>query len=207
MPSGQAAGHVRRLHGGAVAKLVQVTLVVPEIGLDSHMLFAFTDAESAVPHFTLDAVGVGGGYAFHLDLIPRVPLQDAPEYVERAYRPLDEHLGVRELPGLSPAELDERQLACMSPWMFAHRADEGAFRGLGGAVRGYLDHWLELLDKPGTLPTADPATLVEHDRAQRAELFNPEVDPVWHRVEQLLGAEQTRTVREDLLTNSISRDS
>ena len=202
--SGQPAGHLRVLHGTGVSKLVQVTLTVQEIGLDSHMLFAFTPADAAVPHFTLDAVGAGGGYAFHLDLIPRVNLANAPEHVARVYEPLDQYSQVRELPGMTPADLNNRQLACMSPWMLAHRTDERAFRRVGSAVAGYLEHWLELVGSGDASAAADAEALVEHDRAQRAELFSPEVDPVWAQVEMLVG-DQARTIREELLTNSLVR--
>ena len=43
----------------AVQMLVQVSLVVPQFQLDSHMLFAATAPHSVVPHFTFDAVHSG----------------------------------------------------------------------------------------------------------------------------------------------------
>lgn len=47
-------GRIRIWRGsGPVVKVVTVALVVPPIGLDSHMIFAVTAPDSAVPHFTV----------------------------------------------------------------------------------------------------------------------------------------------------------
>ena len=67
-------GSVRVFKGEALEELIYIGLVVPQIHLDSHMLFAFTPDGNGVPHFTLDSVAIPDGHAFHLDLIPRVDL-------------------------------------------------------------------------------------------------------------------------------------
>jgi hypothetical protein len=67
-------GLLRLFGGGQVHKMVYISLVVPPIGLDSHMIFAFTRPKSHIPHFTLDSVMAGPHFAFHLDLIPRAIL-------------------------------------------------------------------------------------------------------------------------------------
>ncbi|MFD2352066.1 hypothetical protein ACFSTC_26600 [Nonomuraea ferruginea] len=41
--------------------------------------------------------------------------------------------------------------------------------------------------------------LAGRDRVNRANLFSPAVDPVWHQVTRLIGEEQAETVREELL--------
>ena len=65
--SPEPVGTVRLFSGGPIHKLVYIGLAVPMIGLDSHMVFAFTAPDSAVPHFTLDSVLAGPHFAFHLD--------------------------------------------------------------------------------------------------------------------------------------------
>ena len=60
-------GSVRIFKGEGLTQLVTCTIVVPPIGLDSHMLFAFTDTECGIPHFTVDSVRNGQDYAFQLD--------------------------------------------------------------------------------------------------------------------------------------------
>lgn len=141
MAQGQI-GQVRIFKGAALSQLVSCTIVVPAIGLDSHMLFAFTDTEGAVPHFTVDSVRNGADYAFHLDLIPRLDLAVELAYMDEVFAPLSEQFKQhRELPGLKPAQIDPRQYAVMSPWMLVNRADETAFRSTFAAVDAYLTHW------------------------------------------------------------------
>ena len=200
-------GSVRVFRGASVAKVVYVGLAVPQIGLDSHMVFAFTPADVPVPHFTLDSVQGQGSYAFHLDLIPRADLATHLAYVDWAHTPLTEtfeEVGAR--PGLSKAAIGPRQCAMMSPWMLVNRADEDAFGGIGDAVKSYLEHWFSLLEAgvPETV-TADVSDtdLAHRDARNRANIFDPEVDKVWAQVERLLGAEQMEHVRRQLLDNEV----
>jgi hypothetical protein len=163
---------------------------VPAIQLDSHMLFAFTDTEGAVPHFTVDSVRNGPDYAFHLDLIPRLDLAVELAYMDAVFAPLTATFKAhRELPGLKPAALDPRQYAVMSPWMLVNRADAEAFTATFKAVNTYLDHWFTVLEG-GVTATGDttPAQRAARDAAHRAVIFNPDVDKVWKQITPLLGA-------------------
>lgn len=186
-------GSVRIFQGDAVDRLVYIALSVPAFGLDSHMIFAFTSPASSLPHFTLDAVQAGPSYAFHLDILPRVDFGMHLDYVDAVLTPLTpafEHL--RTLPGLSPAQISLRQRALLSPWMVAYHADEAAFRQLDDDIDAYVSHWLKLTTEglPETLTRlATPEALAQRDRANRARLFDPSVDPVWKQVERLLGGE------------------
>ncbi len=76
--------------GERIAKVVTISLVVPPIGMDSHMIFAFTPGGSAIPHFTLDSVQAGGTLAFHLDLVPRAELASHLAYLNAVFQPLSE---------------------------------------------------------------------------------------------------------------------
>ncbi|MGN2637815.1 hypothetical protein ACTD5D_16790 [Nocardia takedensis] len=190
-------GRLRVLHGGPIDKAVVVSLVVPKIGLDSHMVFAFTPADSPIPHFTLDSVASAEYYAMHLDLIPRADLAVHLDYLDDAFAPLtDLFEGAWTLDGLSAAAIGPRQRAMMSPWMVVCRATPDAFRALDDTVDGYLRHWLTLVDKG---IDAIEGELSVRDAAARANLFDPRVDPVWERVRQLIGDEQCERVRGELL--------
>lgn len=190
-------GRLRVLRGGPIDKVVTVDLVVPPIGLDSHMIFAFTGSDSAIPHFTLDSVHAGEYHAMHLDLIPRVDLAVQLEYLDAAFVPLTTLLeDAWAVEGISPAAIGPRQRAMMSPWMLVCRATEPAFEELGTTVESYLAHWLTLVDKGVPAVEAD---LPGRDRANRANLFSPEVDPVWAQVTRLLGTEQCERVRAELI--------
>ncbi|MBO2447873.1 hypothetical protein J4573_12285 [Actinomadura barringtoniae] len=190
-----------------LAKVVYVGLSVPPIGMDSHMLFAFTPADSAIPHFTLDAVEANGYLAFHLDLVPRAELASHLAYVNAAFQPLTPAFEeASELFGASRAAISPRQYAMMSPWMLVHRATEEQFRAAGRFVEAYLEHWRTLLAKG--LPEEVVASLGDTDLAardarNRANLFSREVDPVWANVSRLLGDERTDRIRAELITDGV----
>lgn len=192
-------GHVRVFTGGPLNQLITVSMVVPAFGLDSHMLFAFTEPDSPVPHFTVDSVFAGGSYAFHLDLIPRVDLGANLAYMDGVYGPLTESfMAARNLEGLSAAALGPRQLALMSPWMLAYRANEDGFRQIDGFVNGYLARWFELVDRglpDGAAGGAGADALATRDARNRAALFNPDVDPVWAQVTRLVGEDTSAKIR------------
>lgn len=83
--------------------------------------------------------------------------------------------------GIAPAAIVPRHRALTSPWMLVRQADPEAFRALDGTVDTYLEHWL---------------TLVGHDRAHRANLF----DPGWIRVREQVGPESYSRVARFPLT-------
>ncbi len=202
-PDGAPVGSLRVFHGGdgcPVSKAVYIGLTVDAIGLDSHMLFAFGRPESLLPHFTVDSVQAGPGYAFHLDLIARVELGVNIAYMDEVYGPLTEVAeAARSVPGLGAAHLTMRQYALMSPWMVVQRADEAAFAKIAEHVAAYRDRWLALAD--GGISAAvdlDPAAIAARDRRHRAGLFNPDVDPVWAQVSRLVGAETSERLRRTL---------
>ena len=191
-------GQVRVFKGEGLTQLVSCTIVVPPIGLDSHMLFAFTDTECAIPHFTVDSVSTAGTYAFHLDLIPRLDLAVSLDYMDEVFTPLTETFDKHaQLEGLSKAQLDPRQLAVMSPWMLVNRADEAAFKATFDAVQTYLEHWFALRKKgisDKALSSVNGEQLAKRDAAHREIIFNPEVDKVWNQITPLLGAETVEKI-------------
>ncbi len=195
-----------RVLDGERASLVYVGMTVETIGLDSHMVFAFSPPQSAVPHFTVDSVLAGSHYAFHLDLIPRVDPGAHLAYLRHCYEPLTEARGAAaQIEGLTPAHLSELQWQLMSAWMLAHRADEAGFAAIGPVVAAYRDHWVGLA-RDGVPEQARAgvtgAELAERDRRNRAAVFNPEVDPVWAQVDRLLGPETSAAIRRGLRTAS-----
>jgi hypothetical protein len=198
---GADVGRLRTWHGTEVAKVVNISLVVPQFGLDSHMIFAFTPEGSAVPHFTLDAVYGGAYYAFHLDLVPRAELASHLSYMDEAFHPLTaafERATAAE--GLTKAAISPRQYAIMSPWMLVHRATEEAFAAIDATVDEYRAHWSSLVHK-GIAADVGDTDLGGRDRAVRANLFSRDIDPVWAQVSRLLGDEATDGLRQELIGN------
>jgi hypothetical protein len=184
-------GALRCFTGSPLHQVVTISIAVPPIGLDSHMLFAFAPADSAVPHFTIDSVHTGQFFAFHLDLIPRVDLGENLAYIDEAFAPLTEaNEAAKAIPGTEPAHLKLRQLALMSPWLLAFRADEEAFKKLAGPTDAYLSHWLKLVDKgmgPKAMENVDRGHLAVRDQRNKDFIFDPQVDPVWSQVARLVG--------------------
>lgn len=195
----EPVGSVRVFSGKAIGKVVYIGMSVPFIKLDSHMIFAFTKSNSAVPHFTLDSVNNDTTYAFHLDLIPRVDLGADLGYIDACLTPLTAEFDlVRDIEGLSRAHLSPRQYAIMSPWMLAFRADDKAFSQIPASVDKYLEHWFSLVEN-GIDPTiADKYSaeyLAKRDRDNRKIIFDPAVDKVWAQVDRLVGSETSEQMR------------
>ncbi|WP_104106290.1 hypothetical protein [Nocardioides sp. 616] len=202
-----SVGSVRIFSGDKIAKAVYVGIVVPQIGLDSHMVFAFMPQESPVPHFTLDSVAAGGHLAFHLDLIQRADAGTHMVYNDWAHTPLTgTYKEVLAMEGLSKAELDNRQLTVMSAWMLASRADEQAFAQLDKPVSAYLEHWFSLVegDVPAeVLSDLSDTDLAARDARNRALLFSPEVDKVWAQISRLITEPVAESIRAQLVSNEL----
>lgn len=177
----------------AIFQVVSISITVPAMQLDSHMMFAFTPSNNALPHFTVDSVRAGDHLAFHLDLIPRLDLGANLAYMQQVYDPLTECFQQgQQIEGLTPAELSPTQLALMSPWMLASRATDAAFVQVEKVVSDYLEHWLGLMNSGLSEEAAggvSAAGLIERDRNNKFAIFNKTIDPVWARIEPLIGAE------------------
>lgn len=180
----------------------------PEIHIDSHMIFAFADKNTAIPHFTLDSVFTEAPgmpapvLAFHLDLIPRVDLGANLAYMDHVYGGdiTEAQAEAKKNEGFTPAQLSSRQLAVMSPWMLASRATPEAFATI--PVETYFEQWAKIVeagvpaDKTPDLGADDFAM---RDLKNRKVLFNKDVDPVWDQIERAIGAEMGAKQREVLI--------
>lgn len=199
-------GVARLFAGVGLSKVVTCSITAPAIGLDSHMLFAFTPCDSAVPHFTLDSVQANEHMAIHLDLIPRLDLGAHLAYMDWAFAGLTKAFeGVSQIEGLSPALISPRQRATMSPWMVVHRATAHAFDQVEPLVHSYADHWLSLLASgppPHVLAGISGTDLIERDRANKAIIFDPDVDKVWNQIRGLIGDGSVEAIRAQLLQTS-----
>ncbi len=196
-------GNVRLFTGAPLFRVVTCSLAVEPIGLDSHMMFAFTPGDSAVPHFTLDSVAAGEHNAFHLDLIPRRDLGANRAYLEQVFAPLTEHFEAgNAIEGLSPAHLSPLQNAIMSPWMLAKRASEDAFAAIDDSVDAYLDHWFSLLQSglsEDALAGTSGAELQARNLANKRMIFDPAIDPVWNRITGMIGEDAVAATRALLI--------
>jgi hypothetical protein len=196
-------GNVRLFTGGPLFRVVTCSIVVPAIQLDSHMMFAFTPGDSAIPHFTLDSVMAGDHFAFHLDLIPRVDMGSNLAYMKEVFAPLNDAFAEgAAIEGLTPAHLSPMQNAIMSPWMLAYRANEQAFENIETSVRKYQDHWFSVVEKGVSAEAIGDVSSEEmqaRNKRNKAIIFSTEVDPVWERITMLIGEEAVAQQRALLL--------
>lgn len=202
-PMPDAGGVCRVWTGdGDIERMVYVGIAFPPAQLDSHMIFAFGRSTNALPHFTLDSISAPGTFAFHLDLIQRVDLGSNLAYMDGVYGPItDVNAKAKQLEGLSEAALSPRQLALMSPWMLASRADDAAFRAIREHIDAYFEQWATLVEQglpAGADPGLDGEALADRDRRNREALFNPDVDPVWHQITPIIGEENAGRIIEVL---------
>jgi hypothetical protein len=191
---------------GKLSKLVYTGITVEPVGLDSHMLFAFTGKDSLAPTFTLDSVYTrlpagadsnfpdgGDMYAFHLDLVPKCDLGVNAAYMRHCYAALTEPRAVAlSADGVFPAQLSPMQHAIMSPWMLAQRTTAAAYETAIFPVAGrYLDHWIDLVDAGCDALAAGIAgeAGAARDAENRRLLFSRNIDPVWEKIDGLLGRE------------------
>ncbi len=199
-------GSLRLFSGNEIHKMVYIGLVVPPIGLDSHMIFAFTKPESCIPHFTLDSVMAGPYFAFHLDLIPRADLGANLKYMNAVFdslTPIFEE--AKKIEGLTPAQLGPKQYALMSPWMLAYRANESAFEQIQTPVNGYLEHWFHLVENGIPADAMPSGDFAKRDQLNRNAIFDPEVDKVWAQVSRLVGEETSEKMRGILRNQDVEK--
>jgi hypothetical protein len=203
-----SCGNARLFSGGGLFKVLTCSISAPAIGLDSHMLFAFTKSESAIPHFTVDSVQSGDHLAFHLDLIPRLDMATNLAYMDWAFGSLTETFtAASAIEGLSPAMISPRQRAVMSPWMLVNRATPEAFEHVDPLVQTYAKHWLTLLAAGAPLDVLggqSSLTLSARDKANKAIIFDPDVDKVWNQIRGLIGHDAVEAIRTALMETSSS---
>lgn len=197
-------GEVRVFVGEKISKLVYCRMTVHWMGMDSHMIFAFTKNNSPVPHFTLDSVRAPKGVnAFHLDMITRVDLGAHLKYMDYFYSPLSETAEkVMSMEGKTAANLTLRQMAVMSPWMGFGRLETKSYEEFKVHVQTYLDHWLDRLNtvNDGGLPAEIAEEIADCDlegrsAANRKMIFNRDVDPVWAQIDRVVGMEVSEKIR------------
>jgi len=191
--TGEPVGHCQVFNSDD-KKMVTISMTfspMPTLNIDSHMLFIFTEPQSLVPHFTLDAVKTGPNFAFHLDMLPKVPLDNHQDYAKCVYEPLSNCLqSANDNQELEPAHLSQQQLDIMSPSMIAKRATQASFDTVSkDHVQTYLDHWLSLVDNPDQLKTDSMTNedVAHYSMQQKSKIFDPQIDPVWQNIAKIVG--------------------
>ena len=195
---------------GVIKKVVYAGISVSSIGMDTHMIYALTDPECGIPHFTLDSVEAHGTLALHLDLNPRVDLGSHLPYMDYVYGPLTQIFNEgRAIDGLTEAQISPRQRAIMSPWMLVFRATPEAYRQLDTQVNAYLDRWFTMVEQglpEDVVDSISDTDLPRRDELNRGLIFSRDVDPVWDQITPLVGQDASEIMRVNLAHNPIVRE-
>ncbi len=204
---GQRIGEFRVFTRPDGTRVVYSRLSIDDFGMDTHQVYGFTAAGSAIPHLFLDTAispNTEGTFHFGLDLAPRVDLGANLDYALAVYGPLDEpRAAALSQPGVMPVpSLGPLQWTLRSPWMAAAIVAPEDLKRLGAVVDAYVDQWLALM--AGGLP-ADVAESVawqdlpQRDRRSREAMFSPRTNPVWTLLDRLVGAETAGQMRAMLV--------
>ena len=204
---GQRIGEFRVFSRPGGPRVVYSALSIDDFGMDTHQVYAFTDADSAVPHLFVDTAispNTDGTFHFGLDLVARVDLAASFDYTQAVYGPLTDVRGdALATPGVLPVpSLGPLQWSLRSPWMLAAIAAPGDLKALAPAVDAYVDQWLNLVNSglPQTAAAdAQWQNVAERDRRNRAAIFSPAANPVWFLLDRLVGAEQSAAMRALLI--------
>ena len=188
-------------------RLVYSALSVEDFGMDTHQIYAFTPASSAVPHLFLDTAispNTDGTFHFGLDLVPRVDLGANLAYSEYVYGPLTApRAEAIARPGVMPVgSLGPLQWSIRSPWMVAAIVDPRDLRSLTDVVDAYTARWTELVGEglpPELVADTAEVDLARRDARNRAAIFSARTNPVWGLLDGLVGADSATRIR-DLLT-------
>jgi hypothetical protein len=193
---GEPAGVMRVFAGGPVARLVDVSLSIPAIGIDSTMTHVFADAATSVPHFTSDVANIPDGVFINVDLMPRVDLVTETKYLDTVYPPLTDTLNrALALEGAKAIQLPPRLKALCSPWILGATAPSAQLPALADAMYAYLERWFALADGVAPAVGLHPDELVVRDGHHRSTLFDPSSDEVWSLLEGLIGGESANHIR------------
>ena len=94
----------------------------------------------------------------------------------------------------------------MSPYMLAYRATPEAYVQLDDYVNAYVDQFFSIAEKglsEETLAQIADTDLPTRDAANRALIFNPDVDRVWEHIVPLVGRENSELIRQNLQDNPL----
>lgn len=204
---GQRIGEFRVFSRADGTRVVYSALAIDDFGMDTHQVYAFTAADSLVPHLFVDTAispNTEGTFHFGLDLVPRVDLGANLDYSEAVYVPLDEarshaltQPGVMPVPSLGPLQWSIR-----SPWMTAAIVAPEDLKKLGSVVTTYVDHWLHLMDEgipSSAQESLAPQDIEQRDQRNREAMFSPRTNPVWGLVDRLVGAESGQAMKDLLI--------
>lgn len=204
---GQRIGEFRVFTRDDGTRVVYSRLSIDAFAMDTHQVYAFTGADSPVPHLFLDTAispNTEGTFHFGLDLVPRVDLGANLSYALDVYSPLDtiraEALarpGVMPVPSLGPLQWSLR-----SPWMVPAIVAPSDLQELSDVTDAYVERWLELADgamDPEVATDAASQHVAVRDRRNREAMFSPATNPVWGLLDKLVGQETAERMKDVLI--------
>jgi hypothetical protein len=185
-------------------RLVHFRLHSPPV--DTHLLFLFGRADTAVPHFHAQVVQFGpDACVYNADIIPRLDAVEHPGWFREVYGPVTKAywrvvFDAKNVAAMAPA--NPAIATYLSCWGIAagRPTNRAEVERAWPSIEAYLDRCLALardLDYAGP----SPAALRERDRRHMEIFHGDDLDPrAWKGVYQVIGAATGRRVKEIFAT-------
>ena len=204
--SGKPAGSLTVSEGftssGAKVRIVDTRLFIADLGLDAAMIHAFAPSQSTSPHLLSDLATMQDPtddgqrrttWHFHVDLMPRVDLVTAPEFIDAVYPPITQaYNDAYAIADMLPIAVPHRLRSLASPWLVGAIVLPTDNVATSQAFNAYAKQWHELVNSPPLV--SDPEIQRATDIAHRGAMFNDETDPVWQHLAKLVGQTDTNKV-------------
>ncbi len=206
---GSPAGQLRLWVAPATSRLdrlIHCRLLSPPV--DTHLLFVFGRADTAMPHFHAQVVQFAAdACVYNADIIPRLDPVEHPEYFREVYGPITRAYwtaATNQKNVCSLASANPGISVYMSPWGIAagRPTTKAELDRVSPSIDAYMDQILALT--ANLAYQAPPAQQMrDRDRRHMAILHSDDLDPrAWKGVYRILGEDAGRRVKH-ILTQPI----
>lgn len=202
---GSPAGRLRLWTAPAnsqIDRLIHVRLQSPPV--DTHLLFLFGQADSAVPHFHGQVVQFApDACVYNADIIPRLDAVEHPEYFREVYGPVTRaywKVATDQKNVCSMAPANPAIALYLSPWSIAagRPTTKAELDRVAPSIDAYLDQCLALA-KNLAYPPPPAQQMRERNRRHMQILHSDELDPrAWKGVYGILGEKVGQRIKQIL---------
>jgi len=186
--------------GGRTVMVVDTRLVIPDLGIDSVMLHAFSPGDTSAPHLLSDLAELTSDgrteWHFHVDLMPRVDVVEELDYLTAVYVPLTAaYDAAYAIDGMRPIAVPPRLRSLTSGYLVGVVVRPDQFADIDPVFDAYAQRWQDLLIAP-PLVTSTAGELASRDQVHRAAMFDPRTDIVWDFLADIIGRAEVDAILE-----------
>jgi hypothetical protein len=170
--------------------------------VDTHLLFLFGRADTAMPHFHGQVVQFGpDGFVYNADIVPRLDGVEHPDWFTEVYGPVTKaywKVATDRQNVASMAPANPSIALYLSPWSIAagRPTNRAELDRAEPSIHAYIDHCLALA-RGLRYAGAAPEALRERDERHLALLQSDALDPrAWKGVYRLIGEAAGRELKD-----------